>query len=70
MDNTRRSNEDSSVNFVWLANSILGMAKTDWKADSKSIVAPGIRQFSVLSEDELDQHIEQLRQKEDTEDNG
>ena len=54
-----------------LDNSFYFLApKTDWKADSKSIVAPGIRQFSVLSEDELDQHIEQLRQKEDTEDNG
>ena len=33
---SQRSNEDPSVNFVWLANSILGMAKTDWKADVHS----------------------------------
>ena len=54
-----------------LDNSFYFLApKTDWKADTKPIVAPGIRQHSVLTENELDLHIEQLRQKGETEDNG
>lgn len=36
LGNTRRSNEDLSVNLLWMANAILQMAKIDWKADVQS----------------------------------
>ena len=36
LGNTRKSNEDPRVSFLWMASSILGMAKTDWKADVHS----------------------------------
>lgn len=36
LGNTRRNNEDLSVNLLWMANSILQMAKIDWKADVHS----------------------------------
>lgn len=36
LGNTRKNNEDPSVSFLWMANSILGMAKIDWKADVHS----------------------------------
>ena len=36
LSNTRRNNEDLSVNLLWVASSILQMAKIDWKADVHS----------------------------------
>lgn len=36
LGNTRRNNEHLSVNLLWMANSILQMAKIDWKADVHS----------------------------------
>lgn len=54
-----------------LDNSFYFLApKTDWKADTKSIAAPGIRQLTVMTEEELEQHIELLRQSEGAENNG
>ncbi len=37
--------------------------KTDWKADTKSIAAPGIQQFQVKTEEELGGCIERILQK-------
>ena len=42
---------------------------TDWKADSKSVLAPGIQQYAVKSESELEEFIDEIRQKVGT-DNG
>ena len=47
-----------------LDNSFFFLApKTDWKADTKSIAAPGIQQFQVKTEDELGSSIERILQK-------
>lgn len=47
-----------------LDNSFYFLApKTDWKAGSQSIDAPGIQQLSVMSEAELDDAIETIKQK-------
>ena len=47
-----------------LDNSFYFLApKTDWKAGNQSIAAPGIQQPSVMSEAELDDAIETIKQK-------
>ena len=44
--------------------------KTDWKADSKSVLPPGISQFAIKTEDELDSSIEEIKQKVGVTENG
>ena len=48
-----------------LDNSFFFLApKTDWKSDVKSVAPPGIQQFQVKTEEELDISIAQIMQKE------
>ena len=48
-----------------LDNSFFFLApKTDWKSDVKSVAPPGIQQFQVKTEEELDMSIAQIMQKE------
>lgn len=47
-----------------LENSFYYLApRTDWNAQAKSIVAPGVKQIAVLSQEELQASIEQLKEK-------
>lgn len=47
-----------------LDNSFFFLApKTDWKSDVKSVAPPGIQQFQVKTEEELDMSIAQIMQK-------
>ena len=47
-----------------LENSFYYLApRTDWNSQSKSIIAPGVKQVAVLSEEELQASIEQLKEK-------
>ena len=53
-----------------LENSFYFLApRTDWRATSQSVAAPGIPQMSVKTEDELETVLEKLKAKED-DDNG
>lgn len=53
-----------------LDNSFFFLApKTDWKADVKSIAPPGIQQFQVKTEEELDSTIALIMQKEGNREN-
>ena len=42
--------------------------KTEWRSDTKSVIAPGIPQMPVKTEDELEISIEQLKDKGDNTD--
>ena len=54
-----------------LENSFYFLApKSDWKADTEPIEAPGIRQLTIMTEEELEKYAEELRQTEGTDDNG
>ena len=54
-----------------LDNSFYSLApKTDWKADSQSVMVPGMQQFYIKSEDDLESSIELLRQKVGNSENG
>ncbi len=54
-----------------LDNSFYFLApKTDWKADSQSVMVPGVQQFHIKSEDDLESSIELLRQKVGNSENG
>ena len=47
-----------------LENSFYYLApRTDWNSQAKSIIAPGVKQVAVLSEEELQASIEQLKEK-------
>lgn len=47
-----------------LENSFYYLApRSDWNAQAKSIVAPGVKQIAVLSQEELRASIEQLKEK-------
>jgi len=47
-----------------LENSFYYLApRTDWNAQAKSILAPGVKQIAVMSQDELQASIEQLKVK-------
>lgn len=47
-----------------LENSFYYLApRTDWNSQAKSIVAPGVKQIAVLSQEELQASIEQLKEK-------
>ena len=54
-----------------LENSFYFLApKSDWKADTEPIKAPGIRQLTIMTEAELEKYAEELRQTEGTDDDG
>ncbi len=54
-----------------LENSFYFLApKSDWKADSEAIDAPGIQQLTIMTEDELEKYAEELRQTEGTDNDG
>ena len=53
-----------------LENSFYFLApKSDWKADTEAIDAPGIQQLTIMTEEELEQYAEELRQTEGSDDN-
>ena len=54
-----------------LDNSFFFLApKTDWKADSESVDPPGIQQFQIKTEEELDSSIALIMQKAGRVENG